>query len=197
MKCWQRWLSEAIATMTQAAVITAKFCVEDYHRMIEAGILDDRHVELLNGEIVEMAPEGIPHADFGDVSDRYLRQLLGDRAWLRIGRPITLPNNSEPEPDICICRNVRYSKHHPYPEDIFWLIEFSDSSLAKDLQVKTKTYATAGIQEYWVINLKTMTLIVFRSPSPDGYQAEQTLTQGNVNPLAFPDVSVSVQRLLS
>jgi Uma2 family endonuclease len=182
--------------MTQAAVITAKFCVEDYHRMIEAGILDDRHVELLNGQIVEIPSESIRHASYGDRTEDYIRKLLDSAAWLRVGKPITL-NDSEPEPDVCICRNIRYDIHHPWTDDIFWLIEVSDENLIIDLQVKDKIYAAAGIQEYWVVNLRAMTLIVHRSPSPDGYQAEQTLTQGNVNPLAFPDVPVSVQRLLS
>lgn len=117
-----------------------------------------------------MSPEGIPHADLGDVAERYLRRILGDRALFRIGKPITLPNDSEPEPDLCICRDVRYSTHQPYPEDIFLLLEFSNSSLTKDTQVKTRIYAAAEIQEYWVINLRTIELIVFRSPSPDGYQ---------------------------
>lgn len=183
--------------MTQATVTTAKWTLEDYHRMIDAGILDDRPVELLNGEIVEMSPEGIPHADLSDEAAVYLRRLLGDRARVRDSKPVTLPNNSEPEPDLCICRDVRYNAHHPYPEDIFWLIEFSNSSLAKDLGVKTRTYAAAGIQEYWVLNLKEMKLIVFRSPSQTGYQSEQTFNQGSITPIAFPNVSVSVQRLLS
>jgi len=141
---------------------TAKWTIDEYHRLIDQGFLDDKKVELLNGEIVEMSPEGIPHASSSDRAERHIRKLLGDRAWIRVGKPITLLNNSEPEPDLCICRNVEYTTHHPYPEDIFWLIEFSNSSLAKDLQIKTKTYAAAGIQEYWVINLRTMELIVFR-----------------------------------
>jgi Uma2 family endonuclease len=155
--------------MTQP-LTTLKWTIDEYHRLIADGYLDDKHVELLNGEIVEMSPEGIPHADLGDVAERYLRRILGDRALFRIGKPITLPNDSEPEPDLCICRDVRYSTHQPYPEDIFLLLEFSNSSLTKDTQVKTRIYAAAEIQEYWVINLRTIELIVFRSPSPDGYQ---------------------------
>lgn len=182
--------------MTTTPTKPAKWTVEDYHRMIEAGILDNRQVELLNGEIVEMSPEGIPHADQGDVAERYLRQLLGDSAWIRVGKPITLPNNSEPEPDLCICRNTRYSTHHPYPDDIFWLIEFSDSSLTKDLQIKTRIYAGAGIEEYWVVNLKAKQLTVFRQPFQEGYRSEQSLQQGSIHPLAFPEVSVSISRLL-
>lgn len=183
-------------TTLTPALTSAKWTLDEYHRLIDQGFLDDKHVELLNGEIVEMAPEGVPHASTGDRAERYLRKLLGDRAWLRVGKPITLPNNSEPEPDLCICQDIEYTKHHPYPNNIFWLIEFSDSSLAKDLQVKPKIYAAAGIPEYWVVNLQTMTLIVLRSPSTDGYQSEQTLSQGTINPLAFPDVVVSVANLL-
>jgi len=178
------------------AVIAAKWTLDEYHRLIDGGFLDDKNVELLNGEIVEMSPEGIPHASSSDRAERHIRNLLGDRVWLRVGKPITLPNDSEPEPDLCICRNIEYDAHHPYPEDIFWLIEFSNTSLRKDLEVKTKTYAGASVREYWVLNLKAMELIVFRSPTQAGYQSEQKLTQGTIKPLAFQDVSIDVQRLL-
>nr|WP_306296908.1 Uma2 family endonuclease [Nostoc sp. TCL26-01] len=112
---------------------------------------------------------------------------------------MTLPDsNSEPEPDIAIVQRLGrdYKEHHPYPENIFWLIEYSDSSLTKDLAVKTKIYAIAGIPEYWVINLQTMQLIIFRVPTEAGYQSKEILTQGIINPLAFPDIAVSIQELL-
>jgi len=184
--------------MTQAILTTAKWTIDEYHRLIDQGFLDDKHVELLNGEIVEMAPEGIPHASLTSETVEYLRELLRNRAKVRESHPITLPDHSEPEPDIAIVQHPSsiYREHHPYPENILWLIEFSDSSLAKDLQVKTKIYGAAGIQEYWVINLKVMTLIVFRLPSSEGYQSEQTFTQGTINPLAFSDVVVSIANLL-
>ncbi len=178
---------------------TAKWTVEDYHRMIATGILEGRHVELLNGEIVEMAPEGESHAYSSDEAGEYLIYLLGNRAKVRQAKPITLPpSNSEPEPDIAVVQRLGrdYREHHPYPENIFWLIEYSDSSLSKDLEVKTKVYAAVGIPEYWVINLRRMQLIVFRVPTDEGYQSQETLTQGEINPLAFPDVAVSIERLL-
>lgn len=185
--------------MTQATVTTAKWTLEDYHRMIDAGILDDRRVELLNGEIIEMSPEGIPHAGLSSDGADYLRELLGSRVKVREGNPITLPNDSEPEPDIAVVQplgDVYSEDHHPYPENIFLLIEFSNSSLARDLEIKARTYAEAGIQDYWVINLKARELIVFRSPLQTSYQSLQTLTQGSIAPIAFPDISVSIQRLL-
>jgi Uma2 family endonuclease len=119
-------------------VTTAKWTLDDYHRMIEVGLLEGRHAELLNGEIIEMPPEGSEHAYLGDEIGRYLSRLLGDRARVREGHPITLPNDSEPEPDIAVVRTLGqiYRQHHPYAEDIFWLIEFSNTSLAKDLDAK-------------------------------------------------------------
>jgi Uma2 family endonuclease len=111
-------------------VIAARWTVEDYHRMIEAGILVDRSVELLRGEIVEMGPEGIPHASLSDEAADYLEMQLGSRARIREAKPITLPNASEPEPDLAIVQPTPeiYRQHHPYPENIFWLIEFANTS---------------------------------------------------------------------
>ena len=179
---------------------TAKWSLDDYHRMIDAGILVDRQVELLNGEIVEMSPEGTPHAAYSQNAGDYLRSVLGNRATIREAKPITLPDSSsEPEPDIAIVAPHRlevYLQHHPYPQDIFWVIEFSYSSLTKDLESKSKIYAASGIPEYWVINLRSMTLIVFRSPQNGEYTSETTIDRGVIQPIAFTDISISVDRLL-
>ena len=177
---------------------TAKWTLDEYHQMIVSGILDHRRVELLNGEIVEMAPEGPEHAYLGDETGKYLGALLGDRARVREGRPITLAPNSEPEPDIAVVRPLGevYRQRHPYAEDIFWLIEFSNTSLAKDLKPKRQLYAAAVIPEYWVVNLKARQLLVFRDPSEGDYHHEEMLSQGTVAPLAFPEVAISLSRLL-
>jgi Uma2 family endonuclease len=174
-----------------------KWTVEDYHQMIEAGILADRRVELLEGEIVEMSPEDAIHYAIGDSGTDYLKELLGQRAYVRLDGPITL-GESEPEPDIAIVRPPRslYFNHHPGPADIFWLIEVANTSLDKDLSDKQRIYASAGIPEYWIINLQVPQLIVFREPRGTDYQTRMTFTDGIVYPLAFPDVAVSVERLL-
>ncbi|MGJ3244635.1 MAG: Uma2 family endonuclease [Elainellaceae cyanobacterium] len=179
------------------ALTTAKWTLNDYHRMIETGILSDRRVELLNGEIIEMSPEGPDHAYLGDAAGDYLESLLQGRANVREGRPITLPDDSEPEPDIAIVNLLGkvYRQRHPYPEDVFWLIELSNSSLTKDLEPKQLIYAVAGIQEYWVANLKTSELVVFRDPQREDYRVQLALKDGTVQPIAFPDISISVERL--
>ena len=178
-------------------VIVAKWTIDEYHSMIDSGILDDRKVELLEGEIIEMSPEGEPHAYCSDEAGEYLAKLLGSRAKIRHAKPITLPNDSEPEPDLAIVQRLgrEYREHHPYPENIFWLIEYANSSLEKDLALKPKIYAAAGILEYWVVNLKKSHLVVFRDILDGEYATKQTLTTGTIQPLAFPDISISVEQI--
>jgi len=181
------------------SVAIAKWTLDEYHRMIDAGILDDRRVELLNGEIIEMSPEGAPHAYYSTAASDYLKELLGNRVTIRQAKPITIPvSASEPEPDVAIAQPLgrEYLQHHPYPENIFWLIEFANTSLSKDTEVKRKAYAVAAIQEYWVVDLQKQQLKVFRNPVDGDYGSEVVLTTGEVCPLAFPEVFVSVQQIL-
>ncbi len=178
----------------------AKWTLDDYHQMVETGLLKNRQVELLNGEIVEMSPEGPEHASLNGDSKDYLGELLKGKAIVREAKPITLPEQaSEPEPDLAIVAPPRskYRQRHPYPADIFWVVEYSHSSLQKDLKTKRANYAAAGIPEYWIVNLKTGIVIVLRDPSDGDYQSEQQFLAGSIHPLAFPETSVSVSYLLS
>jgi Uma2 family endonuclease len=176
----------------------AKWSVEEYHRMIEAGILHGRSVELLAGEIVEMSPETPIHYTTAKRGAKYLEELLSDKADIRFNGPITLAD-SEPEPDIAVVRlpESAYNDRHPNPQDIFWIVEVANTSLKKDLEVKAAIYATAAIQEYWVLDLSAKQMIVFRNPQADKYIEESTIAEGTITSLAFPDVPVSVKRLLS
>jgi Uma2 family endonuclease len=186
-------------TQLEAPLVPAKFTLAQYHQMIEAGLLDDAPVELLNGVIVEISPEGETHAYSSHEAAKYLMRILGELADVRQAKPITISaSGSEPEPDIAVIQDLgqEYSQHHPYPENIFWVIEYSYSSLRKDLEPKAKVYAAAGISEYWVINLRTMELLVMRDPVKGEYQARQTFRQGYVSPLAFPNLDIEVIRLL-
>lgn len=174
----------------------AKWSVEDYHRMIQSGILVERAVELLQGEIVEMAPERPLHAHLYSKSAIYLAQKLADRADIRPAAPITLSDRSEPEPDLAIVQPLDYTARHPGPGDIFWVIEFSDTSLSTDLAVKSRIYGSAGIPEYWVVDLRARRLIQMTGPGSQGYSSRVEWQQGEIRPLAFPDVVISVEFLL-
>lgn len=176
-----------------------RWTVDLYHQAIAAGIFEGQPIELLAGELIEMSPEGIPHAGLSSDAADYLRECLGNRAKVREAKPITLPNDSEPEPDIAIVKpltGVYKTERHPQVADIFWVIEYANTSLEKDLQVKHKIYAQAMIPEYWVINLRARELIMFRDPVGGTYQSTQSLTSGTIYPLSFPTVSIAVDRLI-
>jgi Uma2 family endonuclease len=181
-------------------VTLAKWTLKQYHQMIETGVLAERHVELLNGEIVEMPSEGIEHAQGStDARDIFYEKLRG-RAIVRDAKPITLPEHaSEPEPDLAIVeplREVYKDQHHPYPENIYLLVEYSATSLAKDKETKRRLYAQAGILEYWIVNLQDRQVIVHREAEDGDYRSVQTLTTGSVTLLAFPDVPIGLSELL-
>jgi Uma2 family endonuclease len=178
-------------------LIAAKWSLDDYHQMIEAGILEDRPVELINGAIIQMSPESFPHSFYCRGTAKYLQSILGDRAEISEAHPITLLNDSEPEPDIAIIKtpDTLYQTRHPQVEDIFWLIEVSNATLVKDLGVKQDLYARSGIPEYWVMNLQTSELVVFKNLIAEKYHSETHFTHGKISPLAFPDVSIEISRL--
>ncbi|MDJ0535815.1 MAG: Uma2 family endonuclease [Xenococcaceae cyanobacterium MO_207.B15] len=174
-----------------------KWSVEEYHRMIETGLLEGKSVELLEGEIITMSPEGIPHTFTNHSVVEYLRKLLAGLAIVREAHPITL-DNSEPEPDIAVVRlpDTIYAQHHPYAQDIYWLIEIADRTLNKDLFEKNITYARNGIAEYWVIDLPNKKLWVMTNPQDNNYLDVQEFTTGIVKPVAFLNIEVELNKLL-
>lgn len=183
----------------EMTVATYKWTVDHYHQAIEAGIFDDQSLELLCGDLVIMPREGEPHAYYNSEVGDYLRSLLGDRAKVREAHPVTLANDSEPAPDLAIVKplGTKYLEHHPYPDDIHWLIEFSNATLAKDLTTKKGTYAEAGIREYWVVNLKDQQLHVFKRLQKGHYATTDVLKTGTISPLAFQYMNIQVSRLVN
>lgn len=180
-------------------ITTYKWTIERYHQAIDAGLFDDESVELLRGDIIVMPPERETHAYYNSEVGDYLRTILGDRVKVREAHPITLPNDSEPIPDLAIVKPLStvYLEHHPYPDDIFWLIEFSNTTLSKDLNEKKVVYSEAGIVEYWVVNLQDKQLTIFRDLENGRYTTEQTFKTGVVSALTFPNVQIHLQRLMN
>ncbi|MDJ0844867.1 Uma2 family endonuclease [Crocosphaera sp.] len=175
-----------------------KWTIEDYHNMIDAGILAQKKVELIAGEIVEMTPEKPVHRRVTFKLADYFREKLRGKAIIFEAHPITL-FYSEPEPDIIITKLPleRYDTRHPYPEDIDLLIEVSDSTLKYDLETKQKIYALARIKEYWIIDIKNSQLIVFQQPENDCYVKQIKLTKGVISPLAFSNLKIDSQTILN
>lgn len=129
-----------------------KLSVADYHRMVRTGILSgDDHLELIEGDLIEMAPAGPEHADLVAHIARIMRAQT--RFLVREEKPVTLPEHSEPEPDIALVKPRRYRDAHPYPTDVLMIIEVADTSLDKDKGVKVPLYARFRIPEVWIVDM--------------------------------------------
>ncbi|HLO84238.1 MAG TPA: Uma2 family endonuclease, partial [Nostocaceae cyanobacterium] len=151
--------------------------VEEYHRMIDAGILTtEDKVELLDGNIMQMSPQSPIHAGTTQRIDSYLQKLLHGKADIRIQPPITL-STSEPEPDIAVVEiDPNFDiDHHPNAAEILLLIEVADSSLEVDQQIKIPIYAQANIADYWIVDTITLQVYIYRQPSATDYQQKITL----------------------
>ena len=178
-------------------VSTYKWSMEEWHRLIELGIFDNKSVELLNGDIVEMSPEGIPHSYTNLSVADYLRNILAEKAIIRESHPITL-NNSEPEPDIAVVRLPKtiYAQHHPYPQDIYWLIEVSKTTLQFDLNIKAEVYASNNIPEYWIIDLVNKKVIAHTLPNDNSYSQIVEYQVGFISPQTFSDIMIPLSELI-
>ncbi len=176
-----------------------KWSVEDYHRMIEFGILTPAdQVELLEGVIVQLNPQRSPHAATTQCASDYLREMLRGEVIVRVQLPITLPPDSEPEPEIAIVRLERrkYLDHHPQPDDILFLAEVADSTLNEDRTRKAKLYAKASICEYWVIDVNKRQVLGFRQSDGDRYTEEFVLrANDSIELVAFPEILILVSQL--
>ncbi len=186
-------------------VVTPKrFTIDEYHRLIELEFLKESdRIELIRGELIQMVAKGTPHTVCGSILCRQLDRLLGDRAVIRGQDPITLPSQSEPEPDVAIARgkDEDYLAHHPYPEDIFLVIEISDSTLDYDQTTKLKIYAEAAISDYWIVNLNVRQLERYSQPYKNAqgefnYLSKQiSLPYQSVAIPGFEDVLLDLNRV--
>ena len=170
--------------------------VKEYHLMGKAGIFSqgDR-VELIEGELVQMAAIGTRHAGCVNRLNRLSAEIPETRAIIAIQNPVQLTDRTEPQPDVVFLqpRADYYSTAHPTASEVLLLIEVSDSTVDYDRDVKVPIYARSQIAEVWLVDLEAQCLEVYRQPTPNGYSLIQKFWRGQqVSPLAFPDWEVNL-----
>jgi Uma2 family endonuclease len=174
--------------------------VAEYHRMGEVGILrEDDRVELIEGQLVAMAPIGSDHSGTVNALNRLLVLAVGDAGVVAVGNPVRLSDTTEPQPDFSVLkpRPDFYRQSLPTPDDVLLVIEVANSSLSYDRAVKRPLYARHGIPEYWIVNIPAGHVEVYRAPTPDGYAATfQVGRDGTLTPEVLPNVSISAAALL-
>jgi Uma2 family endonuclease len=156
--------------------------VNAYYKMAEAGILTDpHHVELIDGEIIDMAAIGSPHAAVTNKLARLFTRALSDEtALVSVQSPLRLDAHNEPQPDIMLLRfrDDDYRGSHPGAADVLLLVKVSESSLAYDRGLKLAVYARFGVPEVWIVDLAGAAVEVYREPKDGAYASRQLLTDG-------------------
>ena len=177
-----------------------RFRVKAYYRMAETGVLPpDARVELLNGRIIDRPPIGPAHGGTVKRLSRIFNALARGRWLVSTQDPVRLDDHSEPEPDVALLQPAPddYKSRHPRPDDVFLLVEVSDTTLEFDRGEKLSAYGRAGVAEVWIVNLNEAAIEVYRSPHFTGYGSKTVLGAGDqVAPQAFPDAVVDVSDLL-
>lgn len=191
----------AIGSFDGQTVKLRQITVKEYDQMIESGVFDENdQIELLNGVVIEKTPKGTKHSAATDRATKVFYRYFSENALIRNQNPIWLDEFSEPEPDIVLAapKEDGYETSHPESEEIFLILEVSDSTLEFDRKTKGAAYARAGIRQYLVLNVQEKKLEDYRQPSADGdFQSKQTYRAGESFTLvAFPDVFLEVRDFL-
>lgn len=180
-------------------LLTKKFTIEQYHKMGESNIFHpEERLELIKGEIIKMSPVGLKHITAINRLTNLLVYELHQKALISVQNSIQLDDYSEPQPDVVLAkpRADFYGNQPIKPEDIYLLIEVSDSTIKYDRKVKIPLYAENKIEEVWLVNLNNNTLEVYREPENNSYQNFQKLNSKKaISPLAFPELMINLTEI--
>jgi Uma2 family endonuclease len=173
--------------------------------MVDAGVFPPgERVELVDGEVLKMTPQGSVHATAVRLMEDLLRAAFGPGYDVRVQLPLALDPSSEPEPDVTVVLGSPRDYRDAHPSSALLVVEISDTSLPYDREQKGSLYARAGIAEYWIVNLFNQRLEVYRDPTSTpqarygcAYQSLLQFVQGDhISPLAAPQARMAVADLL-
>lgn len=170
----------------------------EYDRAIEAGVFGpDARLELIEGAILAMGPQGSEHFTGIELVVDALRGAFGAGHRVRTQGPLAAGEDSEPEPDVAVVAGDARSYRDAHPTSALLVVEVSDHSLHRDRTVKQRLYARCGIPEYWILALPERRLEIYRDPTADGYRSVSIHWAGEaVAPLDRPDAAIVVDALL-
>jgi Uma2 family endonuclease len=174
---------------------STRVTIAQYDEMIERGVFvpkEDHCVELIEGEIVPMSPIGHRHDDAVEkLTEWSYENRPKHGAKVRVQAALGIPElESVPEPDLVWIRRRSYRQGRPQTLDVLLIVEVSDSSLSYDRGTKAHLYASAGIADYWIVNIPDECIVVLRDPQGGAYQLIQTFHPGESIPLlAFPEIA--------
>lgn len=177
-----------------------RFTADQFEQMVEAGVFyENNRVELIDGEVVEMASTGHRHMQCVNRATKLFVRLFGEATDVSVQSSLRVGPRYVPQPDLVLLRlhpNL-YKEHIPGVQDALLVMEVGDTTVQLDLRTKLPRYADGGVQELWLVDLQQDTLTICREPVAGGYQAMTVLRRGDtVALLAFPDRAIAVTGIL-
>lgn len=187
----------AMGTTADVRIPMWPLTVDTFERMVDAEILtEDDRVELLNGQLAEVSPQGPQHSGIGQwLASQLIRGIDPGVAGVRVQLPLRFAPLSEPEPDIAIVPAGFYTREHPTRAML--VIEIAKSSRRLDLGVKAEVYAAAAVPQYWVVDIAARTVHVHRSPAGCAYGSLRQVTSGSIRPDLPGAPGIDVETLFS
>jgi len=174
-----------------------KFSIAEYYRLAETGVLlPFERVELLNGQIIRMAPIGEKHRTIVDKLNYIFVDKPRKRYQVSIDQPIRIAEFNEPQPDVVLYKRG-VENRHPTPEDIYLVIEVADTTLDYDSGDKLRAYEKGGIREYWIFDIRRKAVNIYNLPPQKHIYTREAHTRGVIAPQAFPDVTVDLADIFS
>ncbi len=168
-------VSIAPAKASRGGIVPFRLTVEQFLKMIDAGIFSDgSHVELLGGILVNKMTKHDPHDFAVDNLSAILGRLLPDGWIARQEKSVVLGKHWRPEPDIAVARGPRerYRGQAPQAEDLALVVEVADSSYAADRGAKWRRYAACRVPAYWIVNIDARSIEVYTDPVGEGRDAQ-------------------------
>ena len=178
-----------------------RFTGEQYAKLGEAGYFRGQRVELIGGRVLVMSPMNDPHAHGIVLVLHAVQAAFGPNYTFRPQLPMRLSAGDEPEPDLAVVAGPPRA-NPTHPTTALLVIEVSDTTIDYDTTTKAELYAAAGIPDYWVLDLVSRRLLVFRDPAPvtaggAAYRTHRTYGPvDTVAPLAAPAAAIPVADLL-
>ena len=172
-----------------------KFSIGEFYKLAQMGVLaPSERVELLDGQIIRMAPIDEKHRTIVDSLTYIFVDKPKKRYQVSIDQPIRIENFNEPQPDVVLYKSG-VKNRHPTPKDIYLVIEVADTTLDYDSGVKLRAYEKGGIKEYWIIDVGKKAVNIYKFPPQKHNYARESHTHGVIAPQAFPDVIVDLEDL--
>jgi Uma2 family endonuclease len=178
----------------ESELVLRRFTRREYDELVAQGFFEGEPIELLQGLVLTMSPQGVDHFSISVVLANVLTRALPERFGIATHSPFAASDDSEPEPDVYVFDREAFDRR--LPDRALLVVEISRTSLKRDRSVKLPIYATNGVPEYWIVNLVDREVEVHSQPNGDAYERMELVTMSGVlRPQFDPTIEIAMSSL--